>query len=303
MISSHRTAFPLDKNKKKPVEQNLNTILNQCQIKMKEMILKKQDFIRKTNILAGKNNTLQEEISKLEKDIQDQRDDYEKKNELLTKKYEEINQNQLAYQEKIKEANEKEALFKEGINQINLDLEKIKYGTLAEQSQRRAEIKKKCEDIIAGKEEQTKLEERLYVLTRELGKLEIELQNAETNEKKNILRAQNGIETMNQLYQHQKEYSEAMKKYSEENGEETQENQMEEVEEENRDEKHNKIKENIDEEEPKIHQEVKPIEANNSHSDHHKSEENINNQPKIGSSEKETEAPKQTAEINTQEQQ
>ena len=107
MISSHRTAFPLDKNKKKPVEQNLNTILNQCQIKMKEMILKKQDFIRKTNILAGKNNTLQEEISKLEKDIQDQRDDYEKKNELLTKKYEEINQNQLAYQEKIKEANEK----------------------------------------------------------------------------------------------------------------------------------------------------------------------------------------------------
>ena len=115
MISSCRTAFPLSSNSKKPVEQNLNTIVNQCQIKMKELIMKKQDYIRKTNILVGKNNTLQEEIAKLENDIQKQRDEYEKANENLNQKYQEIEDNKKAYEEKIKEANEKEALFKEGI--------------------------------------------------------------------------------------------------------------------------------------------------------------------------------------------
>lgn len=294
MISSCRTAFPLSSNSKKPVEQNLNTIVNQCQIKMKELIMKKQDYIRKTNILVGKNNTLQEEIAKLENDIQKQKDEYEKANENLNQKYQEIEDNKKAYEEKIKEANEKEALFKEGINQINQDLALLQEGTLPEQSIRRAEIKKKCEEIIAGKEEQTRLEETLYKLTRELGRLEIELDNAENNEERNIARARNGIKTINQIYEHQKEFTENMKRYAEEVEEEGE--HMEEVEEE----KNQNIKENIDEEEPKVQEEVKPIEASSSHSDYHKSEENLNSQGRVGS-QKETEAPKQTAEVNTQE--
>ena len=63
--------------------------------------------------------------------------------------------------------------------------------------------------------------------------------------------------------------------------------------------KNNNIKENIDEEEPKIQEEVKPIEASSSHnSEYHKSEENLNSQVKAVS-QKETEAPKQTADVNT----
>ena len=49
-----------------------------------------------------------------------------------------------------------------------------------------------------------------------------------------------------------------------------------------------------------MQEEVKPIEASSSHSDYHKSEENLNSQGRVGS-QKETEAPKQTAEVNTQE--
>ena len=175
-------------------------------------------------------------------------------------------------------------MFKEGINQLNQNLSLLEDGTLPEQSRRRAEIKKKCEAIIAGKEEQTRLEDTLYKLTRELGRLEIEIDNETNNEERNILRARNGIKTMNQIYEHQKEFTENMKKYAED------------IEEEGEHIEENNIKENIDEEEPKMQEEVRPIEATSSQ----KSEENLISQAKAVS-QKETEAPKQTADVNTQE--
>ena len=245
--------------------------------------MQKQDYIRKTNILVGKNNTLQEEIAKIETDIKKQNDEYNKAIENYNQKLNEIEDNKKAYQIKVQEANEKEALFKEGINQINQNLSLLEDGTLPEQSRRRAEIKKKCEAIIAGKEEQTRLEDTLYKLTRELGRLEIEIDNETNNEERNILRARNGIKTMNQIYEHQKEFTENMKKYAED------------IEEEGEHIEENNIKENIDEEEPKMQEEVRPIEATSSQ----KSEENLISQAKAVS-QKETEAQKQTADVITQ---
>ena len=77
--------------------------------------MQKQDYIRKTNILVGKNNTLQEEIAKIETDIKKQTDDYNKAIENYNQKLNEIEDNKKAYEMKVQEANEKEALFKEGI--------------------------------------------------------------------------------------------------------------------------------------------------------------------------------------------
>ena len=47
MYRSHREAFTQKKGTKKPVENNLDNIINQAQIKMKEMIKKSQKLIKK----------------------------------------------------------------------------------------------------------------------------------------------------------------------------------------------------------------------------------------------------------------
>ena len=41
MLRNHREAFAPKKGSKRPVEANLDNIINQAQIKMKEMILEK----------------------------------------------------------------------------------------------------------------------------------------------------------------------------------------------------------------------------------------------------------------------
>ena len=51
MYSSHREAFQQKSNAKKPIESNLDSIINQAQIKMKEMILEKQNFQKQKRLL------------------------------------------------------------------------------------------------------------------------------------------------------------------------------------------------------------------------------------------------------------
>ena len=47
MYSAHREAFQQKANAKKPIESNLDSIINQAQIKMKEMILENKVIIKK----------------------------------------------------------------------------------------------------------------------------------------------------------------------------------------------------------------------------------------------------------------
>ena len=42
MNKNFRVAFPLKKNEKKPIESNLDKIINTTQIKMRELMSKKQ---------------------------------------------------------------------------------------------------------------------------------------------------------------------------------------------------------------------------------------------------------------------
>ena len=73
MYRNHREAFAQKKGSKRPVETNLDSIINQAQIKMKEMIAEKQETDKKTNLLIGQENVLNENInflkvSQIEKD-------------------------------------------------------------------------------------------------------------------------------------------------------------------------------------------------------------------------------------------
>ena len=69
--------------------------------------------------------------------------------------------------------NIQEAKLKDNINSINEELEKIKYGTLPEEAAKVFALKKECEDVLSLKEQNNKLREQLYLLSRRLYSLEV----------------------------------------------------------------------------------------------------------------------------------
>ena len=173
MYRSHREAFAPKKGTKRPVESNLDNIINQAQIKMKEMILEKQETDRKTNLLIGQENVLNENINYLKNEINNKKQTIASMNEKLNETKEEIKKLEVENKKAIKEANIQEAKLKDDINGINSQLEKIKYGTIPDEAAKVFELKKGCEDVINLKETNNKLREKLYLLSRRLYTLEV----------------------------------------------------------------------------------------------------------------------------------
>ena len=58
MSKNFRTAFPLKHGAKKPIQTNLDNIINTTQIKMRELMLKKKEKDKQTSILLGQENKL-----------------------------------------------------------------------------------------------------------------------------------------------------------------------------------------------------------------------------------------------------
>ena len=202
MSKNFRTAFPLKHGAKKPIQTNLDNIINTTQIKMRELMLKKQEKDKQTSILLGQENTLNSNITALQKEI----DNKKLSIDSLKEQNIQLNQDILYLQNKIKNliktANQKEAKFKEGINLINSQLDIIKNGTLPEEAQKKFEIKKNLEEVLKYKEDNLKLRERLYVLTTQLRELENEYSNSRDNEATSIAKAKKGIETINDMFDH-----------------------------------------------------------------------------------------------------
>ena len=69
MSKNFRTAFPLKKGEKKPIQSNLDTIINTTQIKMRELMLKKQEKDKENNILIGQEKTINANIASIKKEI------------------------------------------------------------------------------------------------------------------------------------------------------------------------------------------------------------------------------------------
>ena len=202
MNNNFRIAFPLKKNEKKPIQTNLDNIINKTQIKMREFMLKKQEADKKTNLLLGQEKTLDLNILAIQKEIENKQQSIGLLNDQFNQLESEITLLQNKIQELIKVSNQKEAKFKEGINLINSQLDSIKYGTLKEQSQKKFEIKQNLEEVIKYKEDNLKLKERLYTLTSQLRELENEYSNSRNSEFTSIAKAKKGIETINDMFDH-----------------------------------------------------------------------------------------------------
>ena len=119
MYSSHREAFQQKPNSKKPIESNLDLIINQAQIKMKEMILEKQNFQKQKGLLIGQEKVMDENINSLKSEINDKNEQINEKNKELLEIEENLRNLEHEKKEEIKRANIKEAKLKDDINNIN----------------------------------------------------------------------------------------------------------------------------------------------------------------------------------------
>ena len=145
MYRNHREAFAPKKGSKRPVEANLDNIINQAQIKMKEMILEKQEIDKQTNTLIGQENVLNENINFLKSEISNKKQTIASLNEKVKETNEGIKKLEIENKKVIKEANIQEAKLKDDINGEVVDL----------------------------KDANNKLRERLYLLSRRLYTLEV----------------------------------------------------------------------------------------------------------------------------------
>ena len=173
MYSAHREAFQQKANAKKPIESNLDSIINQTQIKMKEMILEKQSYHKKTNLLKGQERVLDENINSIKIDINAKNEEINDKAKELLELEEELKHLDEEKKEELRKANIKEAKLKDDINNINEELERIKDGTIPAQAAKMFELKKNCEEVEELKNMNNQLRERLYLLSRRLYTLEV----------------------------------------------------------------------------------------------------------------------------------
>ena len=175
MYKNHREAFQLKKGSKRAVETNLDNIINQAQIKMKEMIAEKIETDKQTNILIGQENVLNENINFLKNEINNKKQSISSMEQKVTEINEEIKNLEKENKKVIKEANIQEAKLKDDINNINNNLEKIRDGTIPAEAAKVFELKKGVEDVVNLKDENNKLRERLYLLSRRLYSLEVRI--------------------------------------------------------------------------------------------------------------------------------
>jgi chromosome segregation ATPase len=173
MYSSHREAFQQKANSKKPIESNLDSIINQAQLKMKEMISEIGNYKKQTNLLIGQERVMDENIESLKTEINYKNDLINEKNEQLLEIEENIKNLENEKKEEIRKANVKEAKLKDDINNINEELERIKNGTIPAQASKIFELKKSCEEIEELKKKNNQLREQYYILSRRLYSLEV----------------------------------------------------------------------------------------------------------------------------------
>jgi len=205
MYSSHREAFQQKSNAKKPIESNLDSIINQAQIKMKEMILEKQNYQKKKHLLIGQERVMDENINALKSEINDKNELINEKNKEFFEIEENLRNLEHEKKEEIKRANIKEAKLKDDINNINEELEKIKDGTIPAQASKTFELKKTCEEVEELKKKNNQLRETLYLLSRRLYTLESENERSRKDEEISANKAKIGIENIEEFYRQAQE--------------------------------------------------------------------------------------------------
>ena len=119
MNKNFRVAFPLKKNEKKPIESNLDKIINTTQIKMRELMSKKQEADKKTNLLLGQEKTIDVNILAIQKEIENKQQSIGLLNDQFNQLESEITLLQNKIQELIKVSNKKSSRIKRRIRWYN----------------------------------------------------------------------------------------------------------------------------------------------------------------------------------------
>lgn len=172
-MKNQKCRLAFQQGKKSSLQQSIDDVLIQIQLKMKEMVSKKKDIISKRNLIIGQQNTLKNEIQRLKAYIETKDNDIQIKQQEITELQEENKKREEEFKNQLNNSKNEDLKIKEVLNKINSDLENVKYGTLSANSLRKAEIKQKLETLLSEKERNKFLSEKLFNLSHNLNLLEV----------------------------------------------------------------------------------------------------------------------------------
>jgi hypothetical protein len=197
----HSSVFQDKSNKKNPVEVNLDKIIHQTNLKMKEFMLKKSEYNKNTTLVRGQRIQCEDSLLHLNEMNEQKMKQIQNNQTILANLNEEINQKEKELHNLILQIQQNDAKLKDNINEVNSKLNSIQMGSIPEKSQKNAELKKQIEILTQLRKENSELEKQYLHLNSDLYTAETLRKNEMSKEHEHALRAQKGILELNKIYE------------------------------------------------------------------------------------------------------
>jgi septal ring factor EnvC (AmiA/AmiB activator) len=172
MINNYRTAFN-NRHHNEALEYNLDKVVNMTQLKMKELINKKQEKIRENGQLKAQRGVLESDIAFYEKEIKDKDEQLGRLSEEYFNNQKEIEELEKEYSSAMNDLNQQNENYKHTINFVNKDLDSMTVSNGIEETSKKSETKLEYENYMKVKSENKALMDKLHDLRRELYYLEV----------------------------------------------------------------------------------------------------------------------------------
>jgi type VI protein secretion system component VasK len=174
MINNYRTSFN-NRHHSEALEYNLDHVVNQTQLKMKELINKKQEKIRENGQLKAQRGVLESDIAFYEREIKDKDEQLGKLSEEYYINQKEIEELEKEYSSALNDLNQQNENYKHTINFVNKDFDTMTVSNGIEETSKKSETKLEYESYMKVKSENKSLMDKLHDLRRELYFLEVSI--------------------------------------------------------------------------------------------------------------------------------
>lgn len=199
-MSNYRSAFP-GKSHNDALEHNVDKIVQMTQLKVKEMLNKKQETIRQSNLLKGQKAVIEADIIYNERETRDREELIAKMTEEYDQVNKEISDLEVEYKVCLNEYNERNQNLKSTINSVNDDYTSVSVANGVEETNKKQEMRKEYEAYLAIKNENQLYMDKMHNLRHELYYLELGYKESADQEIERIYKTKKGIEAINKLYE------------------------------------------------------------------------------------------------------
>jgi chromosome segregation ATPase len=169
---NYRSAFP-GKTHNEALEYNVDKIVQMTQLKLKELMNKKQENLRQNSLLKGQKTVLESDIIYYEKETKDKEEQLNKLKEEFKTIHKELFDLEVEYRTSLNEYNEKNENIKHTINSVNDELSTVTLANGIEETNKKSEMRKGYEEYLNVKNQNKDFLEKLYEYRRDLYYLEV----------------------------------------------------------------------------------------------------------------------------------